>query len=131
MGETRMLQEERPAHLLASMREVEASLEHDVSRSPRASGLHTEMENLRRQGRIGHNKQGDGHSPAIVGPDNPQSLGSRAVESHCVPLTAIHCHHIRAASACRNPHDFCHPGIHIWSYAHLQMFCMNLNGPNM
>ena len=47
MGETRTLQEVRPAHLLASIREVEDSLEHDVSRSPRASGLHTEMENLR------------------------------------------------------------------------------------
>ena len=57
MGETRTEQEVRPAHLLASMREVEASLEHDVSRSPRASGLHTEMENLREAGgrRVGHN----------------------------------------------------------------------------
>ena len=45
-GETKMLQEVRPAHLRANIREVDASLEHDVSRSPLANGLHTEMENL-------------------------------------------------------------------------------------
>ena len=123
MGETRMLQEERAAHLLASMREVEASLEHDVSRSPRASGLHTEMENLRMQDRIGHNNyRKDGHSPAIVGPDNPQPLGSWAVESHCVPLTAVHCHHIRTTSTCKFSHDSCYPCIHMWSYAYLETF---------